>query len=64
MNPAHWLGVVLRRLGVVSAIVQVRDDQADREKHHGGQLGDLNGRLADRTCEVNRMLTDRERKLL
>lgn len=63
MNASHVIGVVLRRLGVVSAIVKVRDDQAHREAHHGGQLGELNGRLADRTKEVQRMLCREERKL-
>lgn len=48
MNAATRLGVALRRLGTLTAIGRVRVEQAQRVDLNGGDVSDLNARLAER----------------
>jgi len=48
MRPEFWLGVGLRRLGTLTGILHVRDEEQARLERHGGDFAALNERMAVR----------------
>lgn len=63
MTVDHWLGVRLRRLGVVTGILRTRSEEEVRVENHGGSLQDLNARIAARASEVDAVVRGYEAKL-
>lgn len=57
------LGVVMRRLGVVTGILRTRAESVVRIEHHGGPITELNARMASRTEQVRRRLAGIEDEL-
>lgn len=64
LNPAYWFGVAERRRAWLESIRSVREEHTRRVSDHGGEVSDLNERLAVRAERSCREVADLEKEVL
>lgn len=55
-EPAHRLGVALRRLGTIMGIKSVRAEEEIRQENHGGDPVGLTAKMEARTAEIEKIV--------